>query len=133
MYEYSRISSAHQESSFNYFFFKTNSVWLSFMSLVKQSPVHSHPRSDRYRFHFMGWALSKIKHWLTSPTKFVLPLPQHNLQAGQHCRSKDLWISWCFLFCQSQHIFPYQSHQKVGVMDQCNSQLFLYMLNEQCG
>jgi hypothetical protein len=49
-------------------------------------------------FHLRKCALIQIGYRLVTSISFVLPLSWHTLQAGHHCRSKGLRLSWCLCF-----------------------------------
>lgn len=49
-------------------------------------------------FHLLEWILHQIKLCLVTHKSFVLLLPLHTLQTGHHCRTKVLWLGWCYVY-----------------------------------
>lgn len=57
------------------------------------------PNSAMYGLHLTKWYLSQIKHQLVTPTRFVPPLLQNNLQTG-HIVDQLFWGWGWFLTCR---------------------------------
>lgn len=68
---------------------------------------------------------------VVTPTSFVPPLPQHNLQAGHHCISRSLWLGCC-LFPLWQHTEQLPVPQVLAQKALGRHQLYFSIVNELC-
>lgn len=77
-----RIADVIRSHSVTVFLQEKGSIGYSPGPWALQSQISGHPGSVGYGFHFVEWALSQIRDWLVTPSRFVPSLHQYILQAG---------------------------------------------------
>lgn len=114
------------------FFAQNNNICFSPAPCPIQSQVLIDPSTARERtFYLLEWALSLIKEWWVTNTRFVKLLNKHTIQSNHLCRS--VFVTGLGIILSSvsmQNVSQYHEYYSTRVKALGKHQLNFYMFNE---